>query len=74
MVPFDGDTEAKLMERSMLGVKLAGMMFDGRRLALRSDSINVFAAIILSRVLSLAQPFYMHAIEVISCSALGIVL
>jgi hypothetical protein len=60
MLPFDGDIEAKLMERSMLGAKLAGMMFDGRRLALRSDSINMFAAIVLSRVLSLDQPPYTY--------------
>jgi hypothetical protein len=45
-LPFDGEMDAYLTERLMLGVKLAGIIFDGRRLALRSDSINSFVAIV----------------------------
>jgi hypothetical protein len=45
-LPFDGEMDANLTERLMLGVKLAGIISDGRRLALRSDSINSFVAIV----------------------------
>jgi hypothetical protein len=53
-LPHDGEMDGKFTERLTLGVKLAGMMLDGIRVALLSDSINVVVAIIRGRKSELA--------------------
>jgi hypothetical protein len=61
------------MARSILGVKLVGIMLDGRRLELRSDLTNEFAAIIsreflpwLDRFASILPKLY-HVLRSAQC-------
>lgn len=45
-LPSEGEMEGKFTDMLTLGVKFAGMMLEGRRFALLSDSINVLVAIV----------------------------
>lgn len=46
-LPYSGAIEGNWTLRSKVGVKLAGMTFDGSRLALRSESRRALAAMVI---------------------------
>lgn len=48
-LPLEGDMDGNLTERLTLGVKLAGIILDGRRLALRSESSRSLDDILFQR-------------------------
>jgi hypothetical protein len=51
-LPSEGDMEGKVMERLTVGVKVSGMILEGRRFAVLSDVIRLSVAMVANRCAS----------------------